>query len=171
MRNILIILTSLFLIPSAMSAEDGTDNLNPILVVWHKSGETTRIDLSSNNPVITFESGQMTISKGFGRRGRDSGTFTISDILRYTYENVGGGSTGIDEAANNDKLLLKWQKNGIMLLNLKEGTQVKVFSTDGKMLQTLTAHKGTPLSVTVDGRPNGVYIIKTAGRTFKLLKQ
>ena len=171
MKLILIILTTLFLIPSTISAENETDNFKPILVVWHKSGETTRIDLSSCNPVTTFKSGKMTISKGFGRGGSYSGTFTISDILRYTYENGNGEANGINEVANNDQLLLKWLKDGITLLNLKEGTQVKVFSADGKMLQMLTAHKGMPLTVTVAGHPDGVYIIKTAGRTFKLLKQ
>jgi len=171
MKLLLFLLTSLFLIPSSISAENDTNNLIPMLVVWHKSGETTRIDLSSYNPVTTFESGQIKISKGFGSNGRNSGTFAISDVLRYTYENVNGDANGVNDAVNNDKLLLKWFKDGITLLNLKEGSQVKVFSADGKMLQLLTAHKGMPLTVTVAGHPDGVYIIKTAGRTFKILKQ
>ena len=126
--------------------------------------EHSKVWLSVDCIIFGFDEGKLKIL--IGRRQMDPG--------RGEWSLYGGfvrNDEGIDEAANNDKLLLKWQKNGIMLLNLKEGTQVKVFSTDGKMLQTLTAHKGTPLSVTVDGRPNGVYIIKTAGRTFKLLKQ
>jgi hypothetical protein len=171
MRLFLFVLTVLFLCPSVLIADEYSDNVSPTLVVWHKNGETTRIDLSSFNPVTTFDSGQITISKGFGYKGRYSGSFSISDILRYTYENVNNDVNGINETAKNGELLLKWQKDGMTLLNLDEGTQVKVFSADGTMLQMLTAHKGAPLTVTLSGYPDGVYVIKTAGRTFKLLKQ
>ena len=62
-------------------------------------------------------------------------------------------------------------RNTLVLSGLKSGTSAQVFSTDGRMVQTLTANYNGTFRLSLSSLPTGVYVVKVNDTTYKILKQ
>lgn len=134
----------------------------PRLIVWLKDGQKDYYDIE-DTPVTTFSSGNLVITTS-----KTEVSYALTDVLRYTYDS----SDDIDELApeaGNDVHVFR-DGNTLTLTHLKEGSTVSLYSSDGQMLETVTG-KGKPVVISVDSRPDGMYIVKTGTQTFKLTKQ
>ncbi|MBR3091597.1 MAG: T9SS type A sorting domain-containing protein [Bacteroidaceae bacterium] len=133
------------------------------LVVWQKSGEKTYIELT-DEPVTTFEDMQLVI-----RTSRTTAAFPLEDVLRYTFE-------GVMTAINAPKLktgeiVFRQHAADMTFDGLADGTEVSLYSMDGKLLHTQSARSSLQTVVSLAGYPSGTYIVKVGHATYKFMKR
>lgn len=133
------------------------------LVVWHKSGEKTYIELT-DEPVTTFEDLQLVI-----RTSSTTASFPLQDVLRYTFE-------GVMTAINAPKprageIVFRQNASGMTFDGLADGTEVCLYATDGKLLHTQTVRSSRQAVVSLAGYPSGTYIVKVGDATYKFMKR
>ena len=151
----LFILQSVFCATTAMAQ---TDTPTPRLIVWLKSGERVSYELQ-DQPETTFEEGLLII-----KTATVTVTYQLSNVLRYTYEDL---YDSVD--APSQPGIVVAQKGGTLYLsNLKGGTPVRIYTTAGILLNTLTAQEGQTLEVSLAAQPAGIYIVKAADQTLKI---
>lgn len=134
----------------------------PQLVVWQKSGEKVYYELG-NLPETTFEDGLLVIKC----QGQAAVQYQLENILRYTYENV---ASAIDLQPNERSVSINRQGDAVTLQNLPAGTTVALYAANGAEIATAVAQSGQPLTISVNQRPAGVYLVKVGSQTIKLLK-
>ena len=71
----------------------------------------------------------------------------------------------------SDGSTIDYQDGLLVLSGLKSGTSAQVFSTDGRMVQTLTANHNGTFRLSLSSLPTGVYVVKVNDTTYKILKQ
>lgn len=132
------------------------------LVVWQKNGEKVYYDLEER-PKTTFGEGCIVITTT-----SMSITYPLEQVLRYTYELQ---STGVESTENAKPIRVSQQGNDLVIENLRQGTPVQIFSTDGKLLATQTVADERPLTISLATYPSGVYIVKANDVTYKMMKR
>ena len=118
---------------------------SPQLVVWQKNGEKVYIDLSEI-PETTFKGDQLVIR---------------------------GSKTSVQYPLQPSERMVSISKNGdsVTLRNLREGSTVTLYSSNGTLLEQRTINNAQPLTFSIAQRPAGVYIVKAGSETIKLMKQ
>ena len=133
------------------------------LVVWLRSGEKVVYYLAES-PVTKFSGSQLIISTA-----NVTVPYDRNNVLRYTYENV--VYQGIDVQPGERRVQVEPDGNSVTFRGLQDGTLVSVYTVNGTQVEQLRATCGQPLTVTLNNRPMGVYIVKAATETIKLRKQ
>jgi hypothetical protein len=139
------------------------DTENPILVVWKADGSKAFYELN-DMPETTFEGGKLVI-----RTQSAMVEYPMSDVLRYTYDGV--GTNGVSKARGLHGAMVKQEPNSVTIVNLKEGSQVQLFNSEGTLLDTKTSNGGEPVVISVASQPDGVYMVKYETQTLKLIKR
>lgn len=139
------------------------DSENPILVVWKADGTKAYYELN-NMPETTFEDGKLVI-----RTQSATVEYPMSEVLRYTYDGV--GTNGVSKARGLHGAMVKRELNSVTIVNLKEGSQVQLFNSEGALLDTKTSNGEEPVVISVANQPNGVYMVKYESQTLKLIKR
>ena len=139
------------------------DSENPILVVWKADGTKAYYELN-DMPESTFEDGKLVI-----RTQSATVEYPMSEVLRYTYDGV--GTNGVSKARGLHGAMVKRELNSVTIVNLKEGSQVQLFNSEGALLDTKTSNGDEPIVISVANQPNGVYIVKYESQTLKLIKR
>lgn len=134
----------------------------PQLVVWLKGGEKAYFDLAKL-PETSFADGLLTI-----KSSTSTVSYQLTNVLRFTYENV--KSTGIEELPSAYSVKISELGESITFRNLKSGTIVKLYSLGGMLLEQHAAKDSEPLTITLKNYPSGVYVVKAANETIKMLK-
>ena len=132
------------------------------LVVWLKSGDRVVYDLAES-PVTTFSGTQLII-----RTVKATASYERSTVLRYTYELV---NTSISLQPGERRVQMDREGNGVTFRGLPIGTIARVYSVNGMMVEQIKVTDDQPLTVSLQNRPNGVYIIKAGTETIKLMKK
>ena len=135
---------------------------SPQLVVWLKGGEKAYFDLDKL-PETSFGDGLLTI-----KNSTSTVSYQLTNVLRYTYENV--QSTGIEKLPSAYAVKISERGESITFRNLKPGTIVRLYSLGGLLLEQYTAKDSEPLTITLQNHPSGVYVVKAANETIKMLK-
>ena len=143
------------------NGETGADR--PRLIVWKADGSKVLYDLS-DMPETTFENGNLVI-----RTQNASVEYPLVEILRYTYDGL--GNSGVSEARGAKKALVKREPNTVTLANLKEGSVVQLFSSDGTLLDSKTSNGKDYVVISVAPYPSGVYLVKYESQNLKLIRQ
>lgn len=132
------------------------------LIVWHSNGTITKFALD-DEPVTTYSNGNLTITTN-----STTLSLPLEEVSRYTYQI--NTSTAISNAL---KTIQKVQLDGdkIMFSQLTKDTDIKVYSTSGLLVNTIQAKAGQTTSVSLNSLPQGVYIVKLNGVTYKFLKK
>ena len=157
-----LILISLFLWSVATIAQTTTQRL----VVWQKNGAKVYYDLAEE-PETTFEDGKLVI-----KTKSTTVSYQLENLLRYTYEGTKGTPTAISPAKlRPGETVFRQDADKMSFDGLPEGTVLNVYSLDGKLLQTLTAHGGMQTIISFVGQPAGTYIVKAGDATYKFLKR
>ena len=134
----------------------------PRLVVWQKSGEKAYFDLDKL-PETSFGGGVLTIKSSTATI-----SYQLSNIVRYTYENV--TATGIATLPSAYSVKISERGEAVSFQNLKPGTTVSLYDLGGMLLEQYTADDLGLLTISTHNRPSGVYIVKANNETIKLLK-
>ncbi len=132
------------------------------LIVWHKDGQKTYYDLEEK-PKTTFVGTDIVIT---------TSTMTINypleQVLRYTYELQ---PSGIENINMSKPVRVSQRGDNIVFENLKKGTRILLFSTDGKQLASQNADGSKSITISLGNRPAGVYIVKANNITYKMMKR
>ena len=161
MNKTIILLVVLLTFSTTMHAQNGGVQKQQ-LVVWLTDGTTVRHDLT-DEPVTTFSGGAL-----FLNTTSTTISYPLENVKRYTYVGVADTPMSIVRpgeirfAQGNDRMTFD---------GLPEGAVLNVYSSDGKLLQTLTAHSGQTTLISLASQPAGTYIIKTGDATYKFLKR
>lgn len=139
------------------------DSENPILVVWKADGTKAYYELN-DMPETTFEDGKLVI-----RTQSATVEYPMSGVLRYTYDGV--GTNGVSKSRGLHGAMVKRELNSVTIVNLKEGSLVQLFNSEGTLLDTKTCNGEEPVVISVANQPNGVYVVKYETQTLKLIKQ
>ena len=160
-KTIILLTTMLLALPAAMLAQTGGGQKQQ-LVVWLADGSRVYHDLT-DEPVTTFDNGAFLLN---------SATTTISypleQVLRYTYR---GGKDVPTSIVRPGEIRFAQGSDQMTFDGLPDGLRLDVYSPDGKLLQTLTAHDGQTTLISLMGQPAGTYIIKAGDATYKFMKR
>ena len=132
--------------------------------VWLKNGQ--RIDLLlSEKPNVQFNEGSLKFVT--------SGTaieYNASDVKEFTLEAI--SPTGINNFSADDKDCVITQSGNTLSVSGAEPYAKFYLYTAGSMLvSTYVANGNGTLSMSLDQLGQGVYILKTASTTFKVMKR
>jgi len=164
MMKKVIILTTLMLMSLTTWAQSVlSGGGEPRLVVWLRSGEKVVYELAES-PVTKFSGSQLIISTA-----NATVPYARSQVLRYTYEDV--VYQGIDLQPGERRVQIDRDGNSVTFRGLQDGTTVSVYAVNGTLLEQLNATGGQPMTVSIQHRPTGVYIIKAGTETIKLMRQ
>ena len=151
------------LILCAVSLPSMAQSDSPKLVVWQKNGDKVVFDLDKL-PETTFGGGVLTI-----KTTTATVSYQLSNILRYTYENV--KETGVETLPADRSIKINERGDEVVFRNLKPGTMVSLYDLRGQLLEQRKAESLNPLTISVQNRPCGVYIVKSDNETIKLMKR
>ena len=134
------------------------------LVVWMKGGEKVYFDLAKE-PETTFENGMLVIKCD----GEAAAYYHLANVLRYTYE---GTMTAIGSPSlRPGEIVFRQGADQMQFEGLADGTQLDIYSLDGKKLASQTARSGQATTVSLVGHPAGTYIVKVGSATYKFMKR
>ena len=132
------------------------------LVVWLKNGEKVLFDLEEypktmfSGTNIVIETTNMTV------------TYPLPQVLRYTYE---GNSSGVEIVKSSKEIHVLQKGDELSFKNLRNGSIIQLFSTEGILLESWTVKDNLIMTISLANRPTGVYIVKTNGATYKMMKR
>jgi len=135
----------------------------PRLVVWLKSGEKVVYELAEA-PITVF-SGSMLII----RTNKVSAQYERKSVQRYTYEEV--TPSGINLQPGERRVQINQENDVISFRGLPVGTTASVYSLSGMLIDQVKATDSHPLTISLQNRPNGVYIVKAGTETIKVMKK
>lgn len=135
----------------------------PRLIVWMKSGEKVSFNLHEA-PITTFQGSQLVI-----RTNKTTVTYLRKDVLRYTYEQL--STSGVELLADAREVQVNVEGDEVTFRGLKEGTVAQVYEVNGVLVAQQKAVAGHPLTISIKDCPSGVYIVKAATETIKILKK
>lgn len=146
----------LYFICMAAKAED----ISSTLVVWKSDG--TKISYSlDEKPQTHFSVEGITISTP-----SISVTYPVGTILKYTFESSIDGITPIVFENN-----IKQDGNKFVISKLDKDTPISVYLPSGLCVFSILAQKNQTQTVSLDGQPKGVYIVKIGERIHKFIKK
>ena len=90
-------------------------------------------------------------------------------MQRYTYEDV--VYLGIDLQPGERRVQVNQEGNEITFRGLPVGTTASVYSLDGLLVGQVKATDSQPLTISLQNRPDGVYIVKAGTETIKVMKK
>ena len=140
---------------------DDTVTLND-LVVWTRDGAKTVFELRQDPSVIFEDDGLVVRSNGMEAK------FAISDLLRWTYQQR--TVDGISDASA-DKTHPFMEGDHLVISQLKEGTTVRVYATDGRQVLQRQMKRDGACRIPLQKLPTGVYVVQVNTLTYKILKK
>lgn len=118
------------------------------LIVHQKSGGTVMYSFSEK-PVVTYSEGYLIISVEGAQV-----SYPLSDMKKFTFDDV-----------DEDQITLITAPADVA------PQPTYIYSVDGKLMRTLKPSEDGTTSASVEGLPNGAYIIKNGKTTYKVLKR
>jgi hypothetical protein len=110
----------------------------------------------SEHPTISYAYNQMHIVTS-----QQAVDVSVADVISYTFETT-------ETAINSLKLPDTDFRAGQLFFNgLPGNSTIELFSTDGKLLETVKASQQGQATVNMREKPKGVYILRTAKTSFK----
>lgn len=129
------------------------------LIVEMKNGERVAFTFT-DNPLIRFVGDKLVVNTNLYEF-----SYATATVQRYVF---GTKTTGINSPVVDGKL---FEGDNITLNLLKSGSEVMVFSADGKVVLAGKANSQGVASLSLKNLPMGVYVVKTDSFTTKILKR
>ena len=155
--NKTILTMLLLMLPLGLAADTLTS-----LIVLQKDGTKSTFELATK-PQVTFEGTDLKIHSG-----ETDATISLSQIVRYWFETR--DASGVTEM-NVDESAVSYEGGTLVLSGLKTGTTANVYSTDGRLVQSLTAQRDGSYRLSLSSLPTGVYVVKMNTTTYKIMKR
>lgn len=135
----------------------------PTLIVWLKSGEKVSYELA-DAPVTSFSDGKLIISTN-----KATISYERKNVLRYTFENV--VTKGVELMPGERRVEINREGDVITFRGLPVGSFARVYSVNGMLIEQRRVSDTQPQTISLQNRPNGVYIVKAGTETIKLMKR
>ena len=154
--TVLIAALAMLLLPTSMRASE------QLLVLTQTNGSVTKFALT-DDPVITYKGNDVIVT--CGENVLQTSMADITDIGFKKEE-----TTGIEEtvAASESKTTFSFGQAGFE--GLQPGERVLVYSMDGKVISAIKADADGRAQVDMNDLQTGVYILRTAKKSFKIKK-
>jgi hypothetical protein len=156
--KLLFIIIMLFLASAATAKDEGVS-----LVLLHRNGGTAYFNLDEQ-PVTTFTKEYLEVTTQ-----RNEFSFPLSGVSEAYFDY--DISTSIIDCTTRAGIMVNQKGNNIIVNGLTDGYTVAIYSIEGKMMLSGIATGVAPVMVSLDGLPNGVYVVKADYVTFKTLKR
>ena len=157
----------IFTPPTAGKGDDtpGPQTLGQTLVVLTKNGAKTEFVLK-DRPLVKFEGKSLRVTSD-----RADVTFALADVVNFTY--VNNDPSGINEllADDDSQTELSYQDGTLVLSQLRQGAVVGIYTTDGKLVRQLKAHRQGTYRISLAALPKGIYIVKADTINYKIMKR
>ncbi|MBP3774567.1 MAG: T9SS type A sorting domain-containing protein [Bacteroidaceae bacterium] len=156
-----------FLLICLLFAQTGLWAQAESLVVVLKSGTSITLNLE-DTPQVTFEGDNMK-----AEAGAVSYTYAFSEIAEMYYVVKELDLTDVRSVrmpASNLELR-QVGNDGFSLNGLKASGKVQVCSLDGRVVLTVEATQDGQAEVSLSHLPKGVYLLRTDGQAFKVMKK
>ena len=144
-----------------LSVAKATDRL---LQIWQVDGKIVTINLN-DEPVTTYVDGNLVITTT-----KVTITYPLEQVTRYTYIEDEAVSEG-DGVPNGIRSVLLGDNESLIFKGLKSNTEIRLYSTSGRLVQALKANDGNDVAVSISQLPVGVYLVKVNGVTYKISKR
>ena len=122
-------------------------------VVVHQTNGTKTVFLLADAPVVTYSGNTLVL-----KTAKKEASMPVEGIENVTFEDY-SVPTLIDEATITS--------DGILFRQLAAGSEVQVYTVDGKTVSTLKADGSGVVALDMSALPKGVLIIKTTVTTIK----
>ena len=151
----LLVLVALLLPLSAMA-----DTVE-CLVLTESNGTVSKFALAEA-PVVTYSGSDMVVTCGDQTMtvGLEGLTLTFGEMETTRIETVKDGVKDADR--------LQFSFGEASFEGLTPGALVSVYAIDGKMVTKVKADQDGRASVSLMGLPNGVYVLRTPSKSFKI---
>jgi lipopolysaccharide export system protein LptA len=115
----------------------------------------------SDQPVITMANGVLKVTVG----GEVKVEQSFTEIKSYGFsENPDG--TGIDAVLKDN---VRFEQGHIYMANVNKGERISVYTTDGRLVATVTADDKGIADVDLSGLRKAVYVVKSANSSIKII--
>jgi len=131
------------------------------MVLTQTDGTVTKFALS-DAPVVKYDGDNIVVTCG-----EQSLTTAMSGIEKWTFEN--DDLQGIDEAKNAEPQT-SFSFGRAEISGLKAGAAIGVYGIDGKALYNVKANGEGQVLVDLGNLPEGVYILRTPNKSYKIKK-
>lgn len=153
----LIAALAMLLLPASLKAAS-----EQLLVLTQTNGSVTKFALT-DNPVITYKGNDIIVTCG-----EKVLQTSMADVANVGLEK--GETTGIEApiAVSEPQTTFSFGKVGFE--GLLSGERIMVYSIDGKVISTIKADADGRAQVDLNNLQTGVYILRTAKKSFKIKK-
>ncbi len=142
-----------FFLPNTIFAQEEV-----YLVLTEVDGKVYKFALT-DKPVVTFSNDQLVVNCD----GESMDT-SLENILKWTHETE---ATGI-EFVQAEPQAPRFAFNNAVFEGFPIGTQVSIFSLDGKILKNSVANDSGTVKINLQELGKGTFIIRTPNRSFKI---
>lgn len=150
-----------FVMPSVAMAEETIDV--QYLVIQQDDGTESRFALKEY-PEITFNGDALVVESA--ERNLE---IAIVDVLSYSFETVQESLPTAIEAVRQDAPAISFA--GAEFRGLASGAAVTAWSLNGQMLTTIKATADGIAKIDLSALPQGVIILRTPGKTIKIINK
>jgi len=156
-----LFLTLLAMVGIAMqvSAQWEKERSVTTVVLWAEDGTSAEYKCS-DRPVVRHDGNELVLTVN-GTELRISDTQSANFIVKEDL-------TGVKQVEKKGSVEVSQER--ISLADLKPGTEVMVYDTNGRQLLTAKAGEGQA-QVNIGNLPHGIYVVKAGGINFKFLKR
>lgn len=133
------------------------------LVVEQTNGQTVTFALA-NYPVQTYKGSETTLTVG-----ADTLTYSLDSIKEQRFKTI-NVATGIKTVRTDDSPAVRPQISitGAEVTGLKSGDRVQVYTIGGRLVKQSVADGEGRAAVSIGTLPQGVYILRTPSKSFKI---
>ena len=150
----LLSLIILFVFAHSVMADD------MLLQIWQSDGNVVNIDLSEE-PVTRYADGNLIITTT-----KTTISYPLEKVAKYTYISADG-----IESVNGMRSKFSQDGETLIFSGLKQGTEIAVYATSGKILRKTKSGSHAKTTVSVSSLPPGVYMVKVNSITYKITKR
>ena len=160
-------LAALLALPLGAQAQTEEKLTDVAYLVVEQETTTVRFALTSE-PVISFDNGNLIVASQ-----SDTLSTALSGVKNYRIESQ-KVSTGIREvpaasAAGTDGSAISFANAEVQ--GLKAGARVAIYTTDGKQVAAVVAGTDGKAALSLSQLPKGIYILRTPGKSFKIVNR
>jgi len=131
-------------------------------LVFNSGGEETVIALA-DNPVITISEGTLKVTAA----GEEKLSADLTDGLTYHFTET--APTGIQEVLNKEASHL--EQGHVYIAHAREGETVRVYTVDGKLIATQRISGEGTADIDLTALGKGLYIVKSAKTSIKVMNR
>lgn len=159
MKKRLLILVAVFAYLCNTYATAGFTTLQ----IWQRDGGKTDVQLM-NEPRVKISNDSLFVTSSLSRVA-----LPLSNVLRFTYFNK--GASNVIDITNGSKVPYTQHGDVLSFTGQKQGAQVLLLSSDGKLMAKYNCDDNGALSLSLGSLPPGVYLINTPVGTCKFVKR